>query len=212
MGSRELNKACMNKTQKAVLIGMVLGDAYLQKTGAKNARIRLEHSEKQKEYLLWKARMFPEYFQGKPKVYTRFNSVFGKSYRYIRWQSNASCEIGNMRRLFYINNKKTITQALIAHVFHPLSLSVWYMDDGYLYARDKMAYIYVPKLSEQELANIVTILQKNFGLHAHVKTKKNNTNVLTFTVGETEKLLAIVAPYIIPSMQYKLLDPVSTEH
>ena len=39
---------------KSAIIGMILGDGYLQKTGEKNARLRLEHGYKQKEYLLWK--------------------------------------------------------------------------------------------------------------------------------------------------------------
>ena len=42
------------KLQKAILAGTLLGDAFLQKTGVKNARLRLEHGERQKEYLLWK--------------------------------------------------------------------------------------------------------------------------------------------------------------
>ena len=68
----------MKKQQKAILVGTVLGDAFLQKTGKQNARIRLEHSDKQKNYLVWKASFFPEYFQGKPEELSRLNPVYKK--------------------------------------------------------------------------------------------------------------------------------------
>jgi hypothetical protein len=45
----------MNQRQKAILLGMVLGDCYLQKTGEKNSRIRLEHS-----YFRWQSNASPE--------------------------------------------------------------------------------------------------------------------------------------------------------
>ena len=91
----------MNKQQKAVLTGMIMGDAFLQKTGAQNARIRLEHSAKQKNYLFWKAAFFPEFFQGKPTMLERFNNTYGKTYEYVRWQSNSSPEIGKFQKIFY---------------------------------------------------------------------------------------------------------------
>lgn len=201
----------MNKRQKAILIGMILGDTYLQKTGKNNARIRLEQSMKQQEYLVWKAHQFPEFFQGKPTMLTRLNPKYGKTYEYVRWQSYASPEIGKFQKLFYLKDRKGIPSALSTVLVDPLSLAVWYMDDGYLYHRDKMAYIYLPTYTKEEISILLSVLEKNFGINPIVKTKKRNTMVLVFTVSETRKLLAVISPYIIPFFQYKLLDPVSTE-
>ena len=201
----------MNSRQKAILVGMILGDAYLQKTGENNARIRLEQSQKQREYLMWKARQFPEFFQGKPTELTRRNPVFQRTYHYIRWQSNASPEIGKYRKLFYIQGKKIIPGSLPSLMIDPMSLAVWYMDDGYLYHRDKMAYIYIPRLVSAEMDILLTSLKENFGLYPTVKIKKRGENVLVFNVTETKKLTSLIAQYVIPSMHYKLLNPVSTE-
>lgn len=207
----------MNKKQKAILIGMVLGDAYLQKTGKKNARIRLEHSEKQKEYLLWKGKQFFQYFQGKPKKLERFNPVYKKTYQYFRWQSNTSPEIGKFRNLFYLNNRKIIPKNLPMFLTEPLSLAIWFMDDGYFYRRDRMAYIYLPKYSDQELKILLTALKENFTLEGKIKKKKGGNLVLVFGVDETEKLISLLKPHIFPSMLYKIesdsiksLDPLST--
>lgn len=179
----------MNRRQKAVLVGMILGDAYLQKTGKQNARIRLEHSEKQKDYLEWKAAFFPEFFQGKPSFLKRFNPVYKKEYSYVRWQSNSSPEIGKFQKIFYIDGKKIIPKELSELLTDPLSLAVWFGDDGYYYPRDRMAYIYLAKYSDAELALLLDVLQKNFNLSPNIKTKKGNNKVLVFPVKETEKLL-----------------------
>ena len=200
----------MNIQQKAILIGIILGDGYLQQTGKRNARIRLEQSELQHEYLLWKAHRFPEFFQGKPTRLSRYNAVYKKTYQYIRWQSYASPEIGRFRQLFYEKGKKKIPKVLPSLLVHPISVAVWYMDDGYLYHRDKMAYVYLPKYTKEEIDILLATLKENFGLLPVVKVKRGN-NVLTFSVKETVKLLLLVSPYIISSMSYKLLDPVSTE-
>lgn len=202
----------MNKRKKAILIGMILGDCYLQKTGQKNARVRLEHSEKQKDYLMWKGMQFPEYFQGKPQRLTRFNPVFKKQYSYWRWQSNASPIIGNYRHRFYPSDKKIIPRDLPVLLTDPLSLAVWFMDDGYYYRRDKMAYIYLPKYSQDEAKLLVETLAGNFMLKVKIKVKKRGNMVMVMGVVETKKFLDIITPYIIPSMNYKIssLDPLST--
>ena len=201
----------MNKYQKAILIGMVLGDAYLQKTGARNARIRLEHSEKQQAYLVWKASQFPELFQGKPSLLTRYHPIWKKTYRYVRWQSYASPEIGTFHRLFYQQGRKIIPKEFPSLCTNPLSLAVWYMDDGYLYHKDKMAYIYVPNYPHEEIEIIQTTLRDKFGLVPVIKTKKKGNIVLIFSVKETQKLFSLIRPFVIPLFSYKLLNPVSTE-
>lgn len=203
----------MNSRKKAILVGMILGNVHLQKTGMKNARIKLEHSEKQKDYLIWKGEQFSEFFQGKPKRLVRFNPVCKKKYVYWRWQSNASPEIGKFHRLFYHNGKKTLPQELSSILVSPLSVAIWFMDDGYFYPRDRKAYIYIPKYSHQELERLITVLKNNFSLEAKIKIKKRGNLVLVFSVQETKKLIALIKPYIIPSMAYKISspDPLSTE-
>ena len=51
----------MKQRQEDLVIGMILGDAYLQKTGKQNARLRLEHSIMQKAYLEWKISQLENY-------------------------------------------------------------------------------------------------------------------------------------------------------
>lgn len=201
----------MNRRQKSVLVGMILGDAYLQKTGKQNARIRLEHSEEQKDYLLWKAAFFPEFFQGKPSSLKRFNPIYEKEYSYVRWQSNSSPEIGKFQGIFYTGGKKIIPKELSELLTDPLTLAVWFMDDGYFYRRDNMAYIYLAKYSDTELVLLLDVLQKNFNLSPKIKIKKTGSRVLVFPVEETRKLMNLIRQLVVPCMSCKLSNPVSTE-
>lgn len=202
----------MDKIQKAVMIGSILGDGFLQKTGKKNARLRLEHSLKQKDYLLWKSQILSNFFQKKPDILERTNPKFGKTYQYIRNQSYSGLELGKFHKLFYVDSKKVIPNKISKFLNDPLSLAVWFMDDGYYYPRDKIAYIYMPKYNQESINNLLNALNLNYGLTPELKIKKRGEYVLIFTVKDTAKLMQIIRPYIIEPMSYKLpFDPVSTE-
>ena len=195
----------LTNRQQQILIGMILGDAYLQKTGKQNARIRLEHSIKQKNYLMWKASQFSELFQGKPTTIRRYNERFGKTYEYVRLQSNSSPVIGQLRQQFYDekSGKKLIPGNIKNLLKAPIALAIWFMDDGYYYSRDKMSYIYLPNAPQESFNLLLEALEVNFSLGSKLKKKKRGW-CLSFGVKETSKLVKIISPHIFESMLYKL--------
>jgi len=91
----------LSKKQKSILFGIILGDGYLQKTGKKNARLRLEHGGNQKEYLLWKVEKLGRFFQGKPKYLERIHPISRRKYSYWRHQSQSTPYLGKLRNIFY---------------------------------------------------------------------------------------------------------------
>jgi hypothetical protein len=201
----------MTTKQKSVLIGMILGDAYLQKTGKQNARLRLEHSIKQRAYLEWKVSLLENYFQAKIQSLERFNTFWKRTYNYVRIQSMSSPEFGKLQRIFYKDSKKIIPKNINTFLKSPLSLAVWFMDDGYYYPRDKMSYLYIPNFDKESIENLLFCFKNNFNLFPILKQKKKGL-FLIFNVSETQKLMQIVKEHVIKSMRYKIpLDPVSTE-
>lgn len=199
--------------QKQILFGTILGDAYLQATGKKNARLRLEHSDKQKDYIFWKYRELKNLFSAKPKQIERYNPIFKRKYIYFRCQSNSTPYLGKLKKMFYGNGKKIIPENIDQLLNSPLTLAIWYMDDGYYYGRDKVSYLYLPEYRARDIVNIQMILKNRFSLVTccHLKKKKKGF-CLYFPVKETSKLIEIVEPHIIKSMRYKIpLNPVSTE-
>jgi len=152
----------LTKAQKSALVGMILGDGFLQKTGSKNARLRLEHSLNQEEYLKWKVKLLPKVFQGKFQYLERRHPLTRKIYRYIRIQSHSSPFLGKLRKIFYPEGKKIIPTEAKRMMKHPLGLTVWYLDDGYYYPRDKIGYLYLGKVTKKDGVIAQEILKKNF--------------------------------------------------
>ena len=214
MGSREnwyiIDSMNLTEQQTDVLVGTILGDGFLQKTGEKNARLRLEHSQKQKDYVLWKGNIFGRLFQGKPSHLERIHPKSLETYKYCRWQSSSCPAFGKWRKYFYPNGKKIIPSDIGDFLTRPVTLAVWYMDDGYYNQKDRNSFIYLGRVSGAEAEILQKSIKKNFGLEAGLYDKKNKGFALFFGVEETKKLQSIIRPFVIESLKYKLFDPVTT--
>ena len=197
----------LTKIQESVLAGSVLGDAFLQKTGAHNARLRFEHGGKQKEYLLWKMRAFPRLFQGGATHLFRVHPKTKATYEYWRAQSNATPELGRWRAVFYPEGQKRIPTNVAKFLMEPLALAVWYMDDGYYYPKDRNSYLYLGRVSREEAECAQKAVTKNFGLLPRVYDKKKKGFALYFSPAETKKLQTLVRRHmLLPLFAYKLGD------
>ncbi|MEW5805700.1 MAG: hypothetical protein AB1721_03200 [Patescibacteria group bacterium] len=194
----------LTKQERAALMGMVLGDGYLQKVGKRNARLRLEHSFKQRDYLEWKTELLPKLFQGKPKMLKRVHPITHKTYSYVRHQSNSSPDLGKLRQIFYPEGKKHLPENLEHWLISALTLAIWYLDDGYYYPRDNCSYLYLGRVSHQEAIIVQRAILKKFGLTVKVLDKKQKGFVLYFSTKETESLVKLIKQFIMPQMAYKI--------
>lgn len=193
----------LSSVQRDILVGTILGDAFLQKTGEKNARLRLEHGGKQKSYLLWKVANLSQLFQGRPTYLRRVHPISKQTYEYWRHQSQSMPELGKLRRIFYPEGRKTIPSNLEEFLRSPRVLAVWYMDDGYYYARDRIAYLYLGNVARAEAEVAARAMQAKFDLHARVLAKKKGF-ALCFSPDQTRKLASLVEPHVIELFKYKL--------
>lgn len=194
----------LSKEQKSILIGTILGDAYLQKTGKRNARLRFEHGADQKKYLLWKISKFPKLFQGKPKYVERMHPLTGKMYEYWRHQSNSTPELGKWHALFYTDGAKHIPEELVQLTKDSLSWAVWYMDDGYYYSRDKVSYLYLGRITRHEAEIVRMALEKNLGILTKILNKKQKGFALYFSPKETMMFHKKIKDFVLPVLSYKL--------
>ncbi len=183
---------------------MILGDGYLQATGSRNARLRFEHRAPHKEYLVWKTRLLPQLFQGKPVLLARVHPLTKKTYHYVRQQSNASPVLGNMRKLFYPNGKKHIPEQLANLLRDDIAFAIWFYDDGYYYGRDRCSYLYLGKVSRHEAEIAKDAIEKIFGIESSLLDKKNKGFALYFSREASKKVKSIVEKYRVPVMAYKI--------
>lgn len=195
---------------------MVLGDAYLQKTGELNARLRLEHQADHAEYLIWKAQLLPQLFQGKPTFLDRVHPQTHRTYSYVRQQSNASAYLGKIRKLFYPDGKKKIPESLARWLKSEIGFAIWFYDDGHYFVRDRAFYLYLGAVSLAEAEIVHKTLEKNFDLKNTILNKKTKGFAIYFPASERAKIVAILSKFSVPVMAYKVpvlpLDPVTTHH
>jgi len=187
--------------QKFVLYGAILGDGFLQKTGAKNARLRLEQGAKQKEYLLWKVKILQPLFQGKSKKVERIHPLTQKKYFYWRHQSQTNPFLGKLRNIFYPQGKKIIPQEIDKYL-NPNSLAVWFMDDGYYYLRDKCGYLYLGNVSQREAQVLQDALKNKFQLCVHWLKKKDGYAIY-LPPREMKKLKTLLKGHYLEQFNYK---------
>lgn len=196
----------LTKRQNSIILGTLLGDGFLQKTGRENARLRLEHGGKQKEYLVWKGKQFPRLFLGKPVQVKRVHPKTLRTYEYWRWQSNSSPILGKWQKMFYRNGKKHIPENLAELLNDSLALAVWYMDDGYFYYKNHncCSYIYLGRVSKVEANIAAKAIALNFGIQTKIYDKKQKGFALFFSVEETKKMHDLIRSHVLKIFDYKL--------
>ena len=190
--------------QEGVVIGSILGDGYVQKTGSKNARLRYEHSSKQKLYLVWKVSVLGTLFNGKPVFVERVHPKTNKTYKYVRHQSNSTPYLGKLRKIFYPEGRKIIPSNLQDLLKHPISLAVWFFDDGYLCKKHQGSYLYLGKVSSEEATVAQIAIHHNFDIDSKVYPKGVKGYALYFNSANTKKLVGLIKEFASSDMIYKV--------
>ena len=200
----------ISSREKEIIIGTILGDAhlYMMKTAA---RLEIGHSEKQKQYLFWKYKELQKLTSAKPHHITIFDSRYNKKYFQWRFKTKIHRFFTNLHKYFYLRNgKKIVPREICSFLTSPLSLAVWFMDDG---GRRNDCYgVFLNTLSftkaEHELLR--KCLKQNFALNSRLHWIKDGYR-LYIPSKDVKHFSELIHPYIIPSMIYKLpYNPVTT--
>ena len=192
----------LSSKQKNILIGTLLGDAHLEKNGH-NVRLRIDHSEKQKNYLKWKYSEFINFAASSPKLIKTIDKRSNDIYR--KWHfSTYSIDLFNFYwKLFYKDKIKIIPKNTIKLLNSPLSLAVWYMDDGYKRNDCNALRLSTDSFKLEEQRILQKCLEKNFNIKSVLHKKRNSWNIYIPSI-EAVKFCGIIKPYIIPGMEYKI--------
>ena len=202
---QSLNK--LTTKQKQIIIGLLLGDAYLQiQNQEKTFRLRLEQSFKHKDYIDHLIYIFDEWFLSKLKLITRTNknNNFVNTFQCQTFSHKAFNEIAN---LFLDSNFKKIINPDIKKSFTALSLAYWFMDDGgkldYTSNQGKAIVLNTQSFSLDEVTFLNKMLIDKFELKCWTKKNKGK-HIIVISGYSYKKVINLIGPFIIPSMSYKL--------
>jgi len=186
----------MTDRQRDVLIGCVLGDAYIAQKG----KIRIEQSTKQKEYLCWKYNeLLSLSYSSLPREINRINKINGHEYSSYFFDLRQYFRV--WRSIFYEGKRKIFPIGLS---INPLALAVWYMDDGCW--TGKKSVIAIEGFDDGSIGRIQQLFRFQLGIET--------------IVGKNRKLIVrkkshrifydLISEHVISSMKYKTPNPVET--
>jgi len=193
----------LSNTQKDVLIGTILGDACIESC-TKESRIQIAHSEKQKNLVMWKYNHLKEWTLSPPKRIVFKDSRSHKTYYRWRFRTFSHPEFTRYKEIFYQNSRKIIPKNIAELLRSPLSLAVWYMDDGKRRPDCRGAYLDTICFPVKEQKRLMRCLEENFGIKGTRLHWNGDGYHIYIPYTSTPRLTALIKRYIIPSMIYKL--------
>jgi recombination protein RecA len=199
----------LSEQQFQVILGSLMGGGNLSRNrdGRNGVRFRMGHGAKQIEYLQWKTDLL-----GNIGHSVRDND---KGDRFVDFTPLP--ELGELRQAVYLGDGKKFLSEDYLKALTPLSLAVWYMDDGSFTVRSKGVQqpaeggsgrieICVEAMSEGSQARLRDYLRDTHGVDVRLRRAgATGKSVLVFSTAATAKFQELVAPYMAPSMEYKLL-------
>ena len=180
----------LTERQKAIIVGCLLGDGTMRcKT---NALLEINHSIKQSGYVDWKYKELKEFISTAP--HERLCNAGRIAYRFT---TKSLPELTEIYRKFYFKSKKIIPDSL---TIHPISLAVWFMDDGCKSYR--AVYLNTQKFNVNEQSKLSAMLKEQFGIKTSLNKDKSYYR-LRIAVSSVGKFLEIIKPYLLPMFCYK---------
>lgn len=180
----------LTELQLSVVLGSIIGDAYIHPLG----KICFEHGSGQMAYLQWKYSQLSTIAYPKIAQVTRYDKRNQKhtiSYRFFLRQY-----FRPLRELFYKETIKVIPNDIVRY-FNPVTIAVWYMDDGYL---DKGTPLFMTDSYSQ---TDIRTLQEGF-MSLGLKCSYASKNRLRISQYSKYQFFQMVEPWIHPSLRYKL--------
>ena len=170
-------------------------------------RFRLGHGAKQVGYLQWKTALMGNIAHSvrendKGAIFVDFTPL---------------PELAELQRAVYLGDGKKFLSEEYLKALTPLALAIWYMDDGSFTVRSKglqqrtvggsgRIEICVEAMSEGSRVRLRDHLRDTHGLDVRLRLSGTaGKAVLVFSTAATATFQELVAPYMAPSMEYKLL-------
>lgn len=190
------NNYKLSQIQYDVLIGSLLGDMGMERK-YKNTRFSISHGGKQEEYFDYKCNIFKNLIKSINKK-QRFDKRTNKYYNSYKTHSITNNCFNDLFNLFYNKGKKEINENIL-NKLSPLSLAIWYMDDG-----DKTGVLATNSYTIEECILIKNYFKNKWNIDTTIQLTKNNQPLIYFTKNGKKIFYELTYRYFIPSMLYKI--------
>lgn len=180
----------LTEMQRSIVIGSLLGDGAMRCRA--NALLEINHCLEQKEYVDWKYQQLASLVLTPPKA--RQGNGERMAYRFT---TRSLPELTPFYNWFYPDRKKTIPDNLF---LDPLSLAVWFMDDGC--KSYKALYLNTQQFDFDSQMRLVNVLNEQWNMKVTLNRDKQYLR-LRIAVSSVQDFKRIVKPHILPLFEYK---------
>jgi len=179
----------MEENVKRIILGSLLGDGSLKiNREYANARFAFRHSLIQKEYFFWKVNNLKSISSKK----CFWQQDDGK----IRYQSLATKDLTELYHLTHKNGRLDVARKWL-DLLTPLSLSVWWCDDGSLGRNTRQGVICTDSFSKNNLIILLEYLQDKWGIKTRIsKCMKKYFRLYIDSPEQLKNFLRIILPYV----------------
>ncbi len=197
-------KQKISKRQREIIIGTLLGDGHLEtQNHGRTYRLKVEHSAKQKDYTEW---LFSELASlCEQSELTHKTRKDGRESYEFRTRS-----LGSLRfyaHQFYDGKKKVVPKLIHKLLKSPLSLAVWFADDGSRKSlRHKTYILHTLAFTKRDLKLLQNALLQNFTIKSAIHKNRNGFR-LYIPSESAQDFTKLIKPYLwqIKSMRDKLV-------
>lgn len=213
LSRKKLSLISLSDQCKAIIYGSLLGDGSLQlQKNYKNARFYIRHSIVQEEYFLWKVNALQEIASDR-SIQMSERSGYGLN-KSLLFQSRALPQLTEIHDITHDKNRLLIQRRWLNHLT-PLSLAVWWLDDGSLISNNRKGVLCTDGFDEKSVLLLARYLKVVWDVDAHVgpivrhrEDRHYSKEVyyrLWFGTEELKKFLRIILPAIPACMVRKVL-------
>lgn len=192
----------MNELQKSIIIGTILGDSYVHFSKAGTTSLSIKQADQYREYVFWLCENLKFMFSSKPKQRPDNRQWYARS--------SYSKELNELHTLFYKNGIKIVPKRIDQLLISPISLAVWFMDDGTLDYRKKdhcAFHLCTNCFTKKDVERLTKMLKSNFGIVASVHyTLCRGIRHARIYIGAQgrDRFIELVTPYVLDCFKYKL--------
>ncbi len=202
VGSREV-LVNLTQRQQDILIGTLLGDGCLEVNGS-NVRLKIDHSLNQKQLTEWIFNEFMVFCSKKPYLLKQYDNRTNKIYSHYRFSTLSKPVFNNFYSTFYPKKKKIVPKDIKKLLVSPLSLAVWYMDDGFRRRDCNSLYLCTSAYTKKEHILLLETLKMNFNIDAKVHFAAGNARIY-IPASSARQFCALVKDFMLKDLSYKLL-------
>jgi RNA ligase len=201
-----VKRKSFSKIQQAVLLGTLLGDASMFKSGG-TLLCTWGHSAKNDAYVSTKDRIFSKFELNKRDITSGFGST-------MRQRRLCCAEPLKQVQQKTFSGKKIVSREWLDNL-DAIALAIWYMDDGSMSEGRKgkqrpRADLHTEGFSLQENEIIKKWFDDTYGFSVKIQ-KTSNYHHIRLNANDAEIFWKMIKDYISPEMQYKLPEYLRTE-